>query len=113
MPERFFFLDDLDCEMVAKRRGDHNRLGFGLRLVTVRHLGAFLDDPVDAPTALGNARTSTADQDPAHWMALVLGRRSCPRSSWHRFPTLKDLAGVFRSAGTWEFSSSRTVFLAT
>jgi Domain of unknown function (DUF4158) len=28
--ERFFFLDDADRDLVAKRRGDHSRLGFGV-----------------------------------------------------------------------------------
>src|SRR5699024_3534503 len=50
--ERFFFLDDADRDLVATRRGDHNRLGFALLLVSVRHLGLFPVDVLDAPQAV-------------------------------------------------------------
>jgi Domain of unknown function (DUF4158) len=47
--ERFFFLHDADRDLIATKRGDHNRLGFSLQLVTVGHPGRFLEDPLDVP----------------------------------------------------------------
>jgi hypothetical protein len=48
--ERFFFLDDVDRDLIALRRTQYHQLGFALEMCTVRYIGRFLpDDPLGVP----------------------------------------------------------------
>jgi len=82
--ERFLFLDDGDRELVFRRRGDHNRLGFSLQLTTARYIGRFLPDPLEGvPTEVIDY---LAEQ-------LGIADPSCVKRYAQREPTHRDHAG--------------------
>jgi hypothetical protein len=58
--ERVFFLDDEDRVLIGRHRGEHMKLGFALQLVTVRWVGALLEDPLDVPVAVLDFRRRAA-----------------------------------------------------
>ncbi|MGH3755630.1 MAG: DUF4158 domain-containing protein [Pseudonocardiaceae bacterium] len=82
--ERFFFLDDADMVLVGQRRGDHNRLGFSLQLVTARYLGRFLPDPLAGvpPEVIDYLAEQLGIDDP-----------SCLKRYSQREPTHREHAG--------------------
>jgi hypothetical protein len=93
--ERSFFLNDADRELIEQRRRDHNRLGLGVQLGTVRFLGTFLADPTDVPAEV------------AEYVALQLGigDPSCLTLYGAREATHREHAGeIQRVYGYRDFS---------
>ena len=89
-----FFLDDTGKVLVGKRRGDHNRLGFAVQLATVRYVGTFLADPVDAPSEVVDY---VAEQ-------LVIADPSCLKQYSQRETTHREHAGeIQRDYGLRDF----------
>ena len=96
--DRFFFLDDADRELAAKHRGDHNRLGFSVQLVTVRHVGRFLPDPLDVPgVVVGYVAEQIGVADPS-CLKRYLERRAT------RFEHQAEIAATY---GYASFASAR------
>jgi hypothetical protein len=106
--ERFFYLDDVDRALVGKRRGDHNRLGFALQLVTVRFLGTFLPDPLDVPIVVLDFVAEQAGVADASVVKGYLERRTtrfehqaeiAAAYGYREFAVAQQVAGVGHRSG--------------
>ncbi len=95
--ERFFYLDAMALAEVAKKRGPHNRLGWGVQWGTVRMLGTFLADPGDVPHV---AVEYVAEQ-------LGVADPSCIKNYPERLPTQHEHAREIRGLlGYREFADA-------
>ncbi len=76
---RYFHLDDRDRALIASRRGDAQRLGFGVQIGTVRYLGVFLSDATAVPaTAVAAIAAQLGIPDPT-CLAHYAERPNTPR----------------------------------
>jgi|GEM_PF-1032960 len=121
--ERFFFLDDGDRALIRRHRGEHNRLGFSVQLGTVRYLGTFLSDPLEAPTAVVDFLAAQLEITDASCVKAY-GQRSATqwehaaeiRREWG-YRDFADAVGEveeFLAARTWtRVETAKSVFEAT
>ena len=87
---RHFHLDDADRAFVAEHRGDHNRLGVAVQLGSVRLLGAFLDDPTEAPACVVR---HAADQLAIEGCMEALVAYAASAGRWRHGPRIRERYG--------------------
>ena len=101
--EKIFFLDDEDRALIARRRGDHMKLGFALQLVTVRYVGLFLEDPLDVPAMVVDfVAGQLGIADPSCVKRYTEREKTRFDHAWEiqRACGLKDFAGAEGSCGS-------------
>ncbi len=91
---RYFHFDDHDLELISRRRGEHNRLGFALQLGTVRFLGTFLTDPIEVPLGVVSYVSHQLDLTQTTCLPRYMERKQTPHA--HR-------AEIQKAYQYWEF----------
>ncbi len=106
--ERFFFLDDVDRDLIALRRSTHHQLGFALQMCTVRYIGRFLpDDPLDAPwPVVEHLAAQLGIEDPS----VVKRYTERPKTAYEHAWEIRD-AYEYHEYEDWEWSRRFRTFL--
>ena len=79
---RFFLLDGSDRQLVERRRGAANRLGFALQLCTVRFLGVFVGVPHEVPADVVSYVAVQLDVDVAVIGAYATREKTALEHQW-------------------------------
>jgi TnpA family transposase len=104
---RYFHLDDIDREVVARHRGEHNQVGFAVQLCTVRFLGTFLEDRTSIPAGVltGLARQLAIAQ------AACFTKYATGQTRWEHTTEIRQLYGYRDfSAGVPQFRLNRWLY---
>lgn len=104
---RFFHIDDTDRTLISQRRGDANRLGFALQLLTVRFLGTFLANPIEVPASVVGHVARQLGID-VSCLPRYLDRE--PTRHAHR-AEIREFYGYQDFVRFWSFRLSRWLFL--
>jgi TnpA family transposase len=105
--ERFFHFDDRDRDLIADRRGDHNRLGFAVQLATVRFLGTFVAHPAAVPAVVArNVARQLAITDPG-CLAVYAQREQTHREHAGEIQRAYGYPPSDRAGGFAEFGAGR------
>lgn len=81
--ERFFFLDDVDRDLIALRRTNHHQLGLALQMCTVRYIGLFLEDPLAVPwPVVDHLAAQLGIEDPSCVKRYTEGRQTLYDHAW-------------------------------
>ena len=108
---RHFHFDDVDHTLIARKRGAHNRLGFAIQLGTVRHLGAFLPNPIDVPRPVVTYVGRQLHLDPSTSLLRYLERKQTRHA--HCAEIRKVYGYHDFSDPAWRFRLSRWLYART
>jgi hypothetical protein len=109
--EGFFLLDSTALDLIADKRGAHNRLGAGLQVGTVRFLGHFLtEDPLEVPwSAVEYVASQLGIEDPSVVKRYTERQQTAYEHSWEicRAYGYRDFVDAGVREALEEFMSAR------